>query len=188
MKNNDFLNPFAQLSHQIEIRRRKAVLSRENKHLIVDTITIVMLIAVVIGVFGHFFSLRIVNGEDMYPALKDGDLTLTYKHTAEFKKNDVVFYTVDGREYIGRVVAKAGDYINFSDDGGFFVNGTEQTTEVVFPTYPPKGWEGDVTVPEKTVYILGDRRTQSTDSRTLGFIHVDDVSMKVIAFIRHKII
>ncbi len=188
MENNEFLSPLDPLSKQIEARRKRAVLERENRRIILDSLNIVLIIAVIVGLFGVFFSLRIVDGEDMYPALKDGDLTLAFKHPGNLKKNDVVFYNVDGKEYIGRVVAKAGDYINFSEDGDFYVNGTKQTTEVVFPTYPPEGWKGGVSLPENTVYILGDRRTQSTDSRNFGFIRIDDVSMKVIAFIRHKII
>ncbi len=167
-------------------KRRKSVLQRyEKRSSIASTVALLLIISALVTVFCLFFGLRIISGNGMYPALCDGDLVLTY-FKPKYVKNETVFYNADGKEYFGRIVAKEGDRIDFSSDGKFFVNDSPQTTNVVFPTYPPEGWSGSVTVPEGTVFILGDYRTQTEDSRKFGFIPVEDVTAKVIAVLRHK--
>ena len=68
------------------------------------------------------------------------------------------------------------------------VNGTVQTTGIAFPTYAPSGQKGTQTVPDKTVYILGDYRTDTQDSRNFGPVPLSDVKAKVIAVLRHKVL
>ncbi len=166
-------------------QKKEAAIKRANKRLIFDTVRMIIILVVAIVIFLIFFGLKVVDGNGMYPALMDGDLTLTYSK-AKYVKNDVVFYKVDGKEYCGRVVAKAGDSISFSDDGKFYVNGMVQSERIAFPTNISENAEKKMIVPDNSVYILGDYRTSCVDSRTLGFISLDDVDSKVIALLRHK--
>lgn len=165
--------------------KKKAAVKKANKRLVLDTVRMVTILAVAAIIFFIFFGLKVVDGNGMYPALMDGDLTLTYRK-AEYVKNDVVFYTADGNEYCGRVVAKSGDSISFSDDGKFYVNGMVQSDKIMFHTDAPENAEKNIIVPENSVYILGDYRTSCVDSRDLGFISLDDVDSKIIALLRHK--
>ncbi len=178
------LSPLSPLTQLIALRRKGVLIQNEYRRLIFSIIRMIAGLAVLAAIFLTIFSFRIVNGNDMYPALCDGDLVLTY-HKSEYIKNDIVFYEVDGQEYCGRVAAKAGDNIGFSDDK-LFVNGTAQTTEILFPTSAPAGWEGTETVPEDMIYILGDFRTQCEDSRVFGFIPLENVKSKAIVLFRHK--
>lgn len=131
-----------------------------------------------------FFQLRIVKGTGMYPAVCDGDLTLCYK-TDGFVKNDVVWYQVDNTSYLGRVVAKGGDFVNITKDGDLVVNGTVQTGEIAFPTFC-ETWEEGITVPNGAYFILGDFRTETKDSRDFGIITEKQIQSKVICVIRHR--
>ena len=166
-------------------QKKKAAIKKADKRLILDTIRMVAVLAGAAIIFFIFFGLKVVDGNVMYPALMDGDLTLTYSKS-EYVKNDVVFYTADEKEYCGRVVAKAGDSISFSDDGKFYVNGMVQSNKIMFPTAAPENAEKIMVVPENSVYILGDYRTSCVDSRELGFISLDNVDSKIIAVLRHK--
>lgn len=166
-------------------QKKEDAIKRANKRLILDTIRLFIILAIATIIFFVFFGIKVVDGNGMYPALMDGDLTLTF-NKANYVKNDVVFYRVDGKEYCGRVVAKAGDSISFSEDGKFYVNGMIQSEKIAFPTMIPEGSEKKLIVPDDTVYILGDYRTSCVDSRTLGFISLDDVDSKIIALLRHK--
>lgn len=121
----------------------------------------------------------------MFPSLSDGDLTLCTAEN-EYKKNDVVFYKANEKQYTGRVVAKGGDRVDITENGLLIVNGTSQTGEIVFLTLPPEDWNGEITVPENSLFILGDYRTDAKDSREFGCISVDDVQDKVIALFRHR--
>ena len=121
----------------------------------------------------------------MYPAILDGDILIGYRLDKNYLKNDVVVCRADEQKIIGRVAARAGDSVDITEDGRLFVNGTEQTGEIAFPTEP-----GDqtypYTVPEGCVYILGDYRTHTTDSRDFGPVPTKDIKGKVISLFRRR--
>ncbi len=179
------LAPLAPLSEVISKRRRDALLRCENRSMLRSTLGTVLFLAAALVVFFLFFRFHIVVGNEMFPSLTDGDLTLCYK-VRELKKNDIVFYEADGETHCGRVVAKGGDRIMISADGTFFVNGTVQENEIIFPTYPRGEEDYSAEVPEGTVFVLGDFRTETLDSRDFGCIPIEVIDKKVIALIRHR--
>lgn len=79
-----------------------------------------------------------------------------------------------------------GDVLDFSEEGVLTVNGTVQAGEIVFPTYPPKDWEGQFEVPADSVFVLGDYRTQTEDSRDFGCIALEDIEGKAITMHRRS--
>lgn len=89
------------------------------------------------------------------------------------------------RTVIGRVVAREGDTVNITDGGKLYVNGTEQTGEIAFPTNPGKQTY-PYTVPEGCVFLLGDYRTQTLDSRDFGPVKVSDIKAKVVSIMRRR--
>lgn len=179
------LTPLQPMRRVIEKRQAQVRLRRENRYLITDGLSMALGLALAVLVFFQLFGFRVVNGNGMFPAVTDGDLVLGYREFT-LRKNDVVFYTMEGREYMGRVAAKGGDSIDINDEGTVFVNGTPQVGEITYPTYPPDNWPGRTTIPEGYVFVLGDYRTHTTDSRLFGLIPVENVSMKVAALLRHR--
>ena len=178
------LSPLAALNDLIVKRRKRALIQTENRRLLFSILRIIAGLAIVAAVFLMLFSFHIVEGNDMYPALCDGDLALTYGKS-EYIKNDIVFYEVEGEIHCGRVVAKGGDSVSISDNK-LFVNGTPQTTGIAFPTTGEEKWKTAVAVPDKTLFVLGDYRPACEDSRIFGFIPIDKVKSKVIVILRHK--
>lgn len=122
----------------------------------------------------------------MFPALKDGDLVIAFQLQREYAKNDVVVYRADGEERIGRVAARAADVVTLDETGTLLVNGTVQSGEILYPTYAKEGITYPYTVPEGTMFVLGDYRTQAEDSRDLGAISMKDVEGKVITILRRR--
>lgn len=181
---NDSLFPLADLRTVMEERRKQAALRQENSQLLLDALRMGGVLLIAAAVFFCFFGFRVVSGNGMYPALSDGDLVVTYS-VRKYVKDDVIFYTVNGQEYLGRVIAKGGDRISTDGEGTIMVNGTPQTTDITFPTYVDESWIGTTQVPEDSLFVLGDYRTQTQDSRDFGFIPEKDVSKKVFALLRH---
>lgn len=181
---NNNLSPLNGLDEIIRRRIKRAATAKQNRKLIFDTVRMVAILAIAAIIFFVFFGFKIVDGNGMYPALHDGDLTLVW-HKSKYIKGDIVFYKVNGTVYCGRVVAKGGDRIRFTKDGKLYVNGSEQAFDIVFSAYSDDG-ENEIIVPENSVYILGDCYTDCTDSRTLGTISLNDVTAKVISIVRHK--
>jgi signal peptidase I len=139
----------------------------------------------VYSVFSHVFLLAVATGADMYPAILDGDVLLCYRLEPEYRKDDVVVAQVDGATVIGRVVARGGDSVNITAEGSLFVNGTEQRGEIAFYTYP-EGASYPLVVPEDCVYLLGDNRSNTVDSRSFGPVPLGDVQAKVVSLFRKR--
>lgn len=123
---------------------------------------------------------------DMFPAVKAGDLLVGFRRQKSYVKEDVVIYQCDGNLKVGRVMGKASDRIELDDSGILYVNGTEQNGDIMYPTYAQPDEEYPLTVPEGCVYILGDYRTQAADSRKLGCIPLENVKAKVITILRRR--
>lgn len=149
-------------------------------------VRVVFLVAVVYVLFHCVFLVTQAKGNDMFPAVKDGDLVLVFRLHQDYQKNDVVAYEVDGELHIGRILARETDVVTLDESGTLLVNGTVQTGEILFPTYPKEKLVYPYKVPEGEVFILGDYRTQATDSRDYGSISYNNVKGKVITILRRR--
>lgn len=136
--------------------------------------------------FTWIFCVTSVRGNEMFPALKDGDLVFALRLQRDYVKNDVVVYEQNEDIHIGRIVARAGDTVEMDDSGTMLVNGTGQYGEIIYPTYAKAGLEYPYQVPKGTVFILGDYRTQTEDSRDYGAIALEDVKGKVFTILRRR--
>ena len=146
-----------------------------------------LLIALAIWIlFSQVFLITSASGNDMFPAIKDGDLVFGFRIGKNFTKNDVVVYVTDGEMHIGRVAAAEGDNVMLDDSGTLLVNGTEQSGEILYPTYAKEGIEYPYKVPDGCVFILGDYRTQTQDSRDFGAIELKNVKCRVITILRRR--
>ena len=67
-----------------------------------------------------------VSGNEMFPAVKDGDLVLGCRLEKDYAKNDVVVYERSGTLRVGRVLARGGDIVTLSESGVVEVNGSAQ--------------------------------------------------------------
>ena len=136
--------------------------------------------------FSQVFLLMQARGTDMFPAVKDGDLLIGYRLQKDYEQENVVVYKRDGKSYVGRVVAKSGDYVDITEEGSLIVNGTVKSGEILYPTYEREGVNYPYVVPESMVFILADYRTQAQDSRDFGAVELKDVQTKVITILRRR--
>lgn len=131
------------------------------------------------------FGVHRVSGNDMYPALRDGDLCITYKIGASYAGDTVAYKTPDGIR-MGRVVAREGDTVD-GDEKGLILNGAPPAEEIFYPT---QMLDTALTLPvrlEKGEYlILNDYRSNLHDSRTYGIISQSALDGKVIFLFRRR--
>lgn len=87
----------------------------------------------------------------------------------------------DGEEYVKRIVAVAGDTVNIQN-GRIYVNGEELVTEQAIGETNAKS--DDITYPlvvdDKQVFVLGDNREISRDSREIGTVKIDDIKGRIV--------
>ncbi|GAE29224.1 signal peptidase I [Halalkalibacter hemicellulosilyticus] len=148
----------------------------------IKAILIAFAIAFIIRQF--LFAPVIVDGESMVPTLEHGDRMIVNKMAYTFSDPNrfdiIVFHAPAGKDYIKRIIGLPGDEIKFENDI-LYVNG-EEVAEVYLDelrtSYSSENLTHDfeaIIVPEDQVFVLGDNRRRSKDSRDIGTIHMDEV-------------
>jgi signal peptidase I len=125
-----------------------------------------------------------VSGLSMEPNINSDEYVLINIGAYRFhppQRGDIIAFHHDGMTpevYIKRIVAIPGDHVKIVK-GAVFVNGTALAEPYVhFPDHRsfPK-----VTVPANSLYVLGDNRVVSEDSRFWGFVNDNDILGKALA-------
>ncbi len=133
------------------------------------------------------FGIGTAEGEDMYPRIRDGDLLIYYRLEREFNIGDVIAFTINGRQLYGRIVGKAGDTVDITDDGQLVINGSVQQEEVFFETtIEGRQTELPVKLQGEEVFVLGDNRINAVDSRDFGPVQFRNIDGKVITLLRRR--
>ncbi|MEJ7842255.1 MAG: signal peptidase I [Rubrobacter sp.] len=123
----------------------------------------------------------------MIPTLQINDRVLVNKFIYRFtepKPGDVVvFSSVDDRntDLIKRVVAVAGDRVSVRT-GRLFVDGKPQKEPFTNKKFPDRSFSAPITVPKGHVFVMGDNRANSSDSRVFGPLPKENIEGE--AFLR----
>ena len=142
---------------------------------------------VLVLVFSFVFRIIQVDGSSMVPTLTNGDKLIVWGAGYTPERGDVVIvdsYTTYGKPLVKRVIAKGGDTISIDyASGTVTVNGEVLDEDYIAePTYLGYDVEFPYTVPEGTVFVMGDNRNNSLDSRSsyVGCIDERDILGKVL--------
>ncbi|WP_453990557.1 signal peptidase I [Bacillus nitroreducens] len=158
----------------------------------VKSIGISLIIVVFLRAF--FFTNYIVEGESMMPTLEDGNLLMVNKIGIKLGELDrfdiVVFHKNKEEDFVKRVIGLPGDHIEYQDDV-LYVNG-KAVSEPFLDSFKKELFigqltgdftleevTGESTVPEDQLFVIGDNRLDSWDSRHFGFVKMDQVVGKV---------
>lgn len=124
-----------------------------------------------------------VSSDSMSPTYSVGDEVLIEKVSPKAREPDrgavVVFRRPDGEELMIKRVVALGDQTVAIRDGVLTVDG-QRPSEPYVAHIVAGSYFGPVRVPDGTVFVLGDRRLGSVDSRTFGAVPIDDVIGRVV--------
>lgn len=155
------------------------------------TIGIAVGLAILFRMF--LFSSYVVDGESMMPTLEDGNLLIINKieyNITNLERFDViVFHANDKDDYVKRVIGLPGDHIEYKNDI-LYVNGKkvlepflasykEKITGKLTKDFTLKKLINQQTIPKGYIFVMGDNRNGSYDSRHFGLISLDQVVGKV---------
>lgn len=124
---------------------------------------------------------------ESYVPAEEADLTnpvATYENEPQGLFNKFTYYVLEFNKtsYIKRVIGLPGEHIKI-ENGKVYVNGEELEEPYLQDGVITTGLDGsytDITVPEGTVFAMGDNREQSTDCRRFGCIPFEKIESKVV--------
>lgn len=149
---------------ETELKREKY----KNQYSVVLRSTIYTLItvaAVAILVATLWLPVLQIYGESMTPTLQDGDIVLSLKGE-KFATGDVIAFYYNNKILVKRVIASSGDWVDIADDGAVYVNGQElEEPYLVEKALGECNIKLPYQVPESKVFVMGDHRSVSIDSR-----------------------
>jgi signal peptidase I len=135
-------------------------------------------------VLAFFMRTPQVSGLSMAPHIASGEIVLINTMAYRLRppaRGDIIAFHHDGptpETFIKRVIGLPGDRIEIRR-GTVFVNGTQLNEPYV--QFPDNHTYAEVTVPPASLYVLGDNRADSEDSRAFGFVPQNQVMGRAIA-------
>lgn len=139
-------------------------------------------------VFTFVFGIWIADGNDMAPAIREGDLVVYYR-CGNFTNRDSVVYEADGKVYLGRIAGCEGAVIGKTEDHRLTVDERIQPVQPgmgIYSETPAGDLKERITVEPGRFFILGDCREESTDSRCFGTVGKDQIRGKVFLLWRRR--
>lgn len=170
-------------SQQLENELKRIKYRRRYRSVLNSTIyTLITVAAAAVLVATLLMPVLQIYGSSMTPTLEDGDIVLSLK-TSEFRHGDVVAFYYNNKILVKRVIAVSGEWVDITPDGDVYVN-----DELLNEPYLDKKALGDCNielpyqVPESRIFVMGDHRDVSVDSRNtaVGCVAEEQIVGKLV--------
>ena len=143
---------------------------------------VVYILALILVVFTFCMRVVIVSGSSMFSTLVDGDYLLLINRPlcGELERGDIVVASMDrfkgGEPIVKRVIATEGQTVDIDFRAGIvYVDGTALEEDYMYtPTHLSEGMEFPLVVEEGCLFLMGDTRGDSRDSRAPEIGLVDE--------------
>ncbi len=173
----------SRLFKRVEINDQNEKVKNDNENSVLGTLKdLVCLIAAVLLVFSLLFRVVVVSGPSMKNTLIDGDWLLLVGNVLynNPKRGDIIVASKDsfddGAPIIKRVIATEGETVHIDFKKGIvYVDGVALKEDYIRElTQRPEGMEFPLTVDDGCVFVMGDNRMESKDSRSPDIGLIDE--------------
>ena len=155
-------------------RLRRSVVSTTN------TLIVVAAVAVLVAML--FLPVLRIYGQSMNATLVSGELVVSLKG-ADFKTGDIIAFYYNNNILVKRVIANSGEWVDIDLDGNVYVN-QQQIDEpyIEGKAYGEPNIDFPYQVPDERVFVLGDNRAVSIDSRhtSIGCVTSEQIVGKIV--------
>ena len=167
---------------EIQSERKRIRRGSYYRQALYGTFSVLLVVAAVaVLITTLFLPILQISGDSMSPTLEHNEIVVLLK-TKKFERGDLIGFYYQGKILLKRVIALPDEEVVIDAEGNVYVNG-----ELLEETYVTEKELGDCDlefpykVPGTSYFVLGDRRSNSVDSRNsvVGSISRDDIIGKV---------
>ena len=168
---------------QLEEELSRVKYQKRYKRVLTSTVsTLIVVAAVAVLIATLLMPVLQIYGTSMSPTLYDGDIIATIK-TTEFEPGDVVAFYYNNKILVKRVIAMSGQWVDMDEDGNVYVNDVLlDEPYLVERAFGECDIKLPYQVPENRIFVMGDHRSVSVDSRstTVGCVAEEQLVGKLV--------
>lgn len=149
------------------------------KKIVKDVYPYVIVVILVVIIRSFIITPAVVDGVSMEPTLNDNNVILLNKFNYrinDIKRYDVVVVDWNGEKIVKRVIGLPGEHVEYKE-GNLYIDGFNEKENFNHAETNDFKLEsiGYLTIPGDKYFVVGDNRTDSTDSRVIGLIDKKDI-------------
>ena len=144
--------------------------------------TLITVAAVAILVATLWLPVLEIYGDSMSPGLSDGEIVVSTK-SSSFERGDVIAFYYNNKVLIKRVIATPGETVDIKEDGTVIINGEEVVEDYITDkAFGNCDIDLPYQVPENKIFVMGDHRSVSVDSRNtvVGCVGEEQIVGKIV--------
>ena len=170
-------------TEEIERELKRVKYNDRSRNTLKNTIYVLLVVAAIaVLVATLFLPVLQIYGSSMTPTLHDGQLIVSVKEK-EFEAGDIIAFYYNNKILVKRVIGSTGDWIDIDKEGNVKVNG-----KLLDEPYVEDKALGECNislpyqVPEGKIFVMGDHRSVSIDSRhsSVGCVAQDQIVGKLV--------
>ena len=179
---NDNVTVLPETAELTEAVKRDRYIHRFQATVRSTFLSLVVVAAVAVLVAVLLLPILRIYGKSMNGTLDSGDIVVSIK-SSDLKTGDVVAFYYNNNILVKRVIANPGDWVDIDKDGNVFVNNTKLDEPYLDEkAYGETNIELPYQVPEGKIFVMGDNRLVSIDSRNtaIGCISEEQIVGKIV--------
>lgn len=170
-------------SDQLEAELRRIKYKQRYRVVLKSTIyTLITVAAIAVLVATLWLPVLQIYGSSMTPTLQDGEIVISVK-TSDLEQGDIIAFYYNNKILVKRFIAGPADWVNIDQDGYVFINNVLLNEPYLEEySFGDADIELPYQVPDGRVFVMGDHRSTSVDSRhtVVGCVSEEQIVGKIV--------